>query len=153
MLTRTLLIAIALLAAAGIWRLVRWYLRPYLLLPDDLILERGSSGIRVFLDVGNGGASRAKRCRAVLIRCERQEDIGWQRIEAPHAESRRGTDARDPKSAGPGIPPDGEVRIELDRVLPDEPGMYRLEIAVINGEEKRSSYVIDMEAALAGASA
>jgi len=153
MLTRTLLIAIALLAAAGIWRVARWYLRPYLLLPDDLVLERAASGIRVFLDVGNGGASRAKSCRAVLIRCERQEDVGWQRIEPPHAESWRGTGPGDPKPAETGIPPDGEVRIELDRVLPDAPGMYRLEIAVINGEEKRSSYVIDMEAALAGASA
>ena len=153
MLTRILLIAIALLAVAGIWRVARWYLRPYLLLPDDLVLERAASGIRVFLDVGNGGAGRARECRAVLIRCERQEDVGWQRIEPPRAESRRGSDAGDPKSAGPGIPPDGELRIELDRVLPDEPGMYRLEIAVINGEEKRSSYVVDMEAALAGASA
>jgi hypothetical protein len=31
-------------------------------------------------------------------------------------------------------------------VLPDEPGSYRLEIAVINGEERRSSYVIEMQA-------
>ena len=153
MLTRTLLIAIALLVAAGIWRVARWYLRPFLLLPDDLVLERAASGIRVFLDVGNAGAGRAKECRAVLVRCERQEAVGWQRVEPSRAESRSDTDAGDPKPAGTGIPPDGTVRIELYRVLPDEPGMYRLEIAVINGEEKRSSYVIDMEAALAGVSA
>ncbi len=137
MLTRTLLIAIALLVAAGAWRLARWYWRPRLVLPNALVFERASEGIRVFLDVRNEGAGRSRGCRAVLIRCERQERIGWQRIEGKHSQDRG-----DPKSA----------RIELDRVLPDEPGTFRLEIGVLNGEEKRSSYVVDMETVLPGVS-
>ncbi len=147
MLTRTLLIAIALLVAAGAWRLARWYWRPRLVLPNALVFERASEGIRVFLDVRNEGAGRSRGCRAVLIRCERQERIGWQRIEGKHSQDRG-----DPKCLEACIPSHNSTRIGLDRVLPDEPGTYRLEIRVLNGEEKRSSYVVDMEAVLPGVS-
>ena len=148
MLTRTLLTAIALLLAAGAWRMARWYWRPRLVLPDTLVLERAADGIRVFLNVRNEGAGRSRNCRAVLIRCEKREPVGWLRIETP-----LGAGPADPNQPRTGILPDSSTRIDLDRVLPDEPGTYRLEIAVLNGEEKRSSYVVDMEAALAGASA
>jgi len=147
MLTRTLLIAIALLVAAGTWRLARWYWRPRLALPDAPILERAVDGVRVFLDVRNEGAGRSRGCRAILVRCEKQEAGGWVRIE-PNRAPNRG----DPNGPKAGIPSHDSVRIALDHVLPGEPGSYRLEIAVINGEERRSSYVIEMQAVSPAAS-
>lgn len=141
MLTRTLLVAIALVVAAGLWRLARWYWRPHLALPDALVLERDPEGIRLFLDVRNEGAGKSRGCRAVLIRCERREPIGWQRIEPKRARDPGGS-----RTSKVGIPSRGSTRIELDRVLPAGPGTYRLEIAVLNGEEKRSSYVIHIKA-------
>jgi len=146
MLTQTLLVLITLLVAAGAWRLGRWYWRPRLVLPDAPVLERTSAGIRVRLDVRNEGAGESRNCRAVLIRCEKQESSGWLRIDP------RQIEPEDPNLPGAGILPDSSTRIELDRVLPDGPGTYRLEIAVLNGEEKRSSYVIDMETVLLGVS-
>lgn len=141
MLTRTLLIAIAVLVAAGTWRLARWYWRPRLALPDALVLESATDGVRVFLDVRNEGAGRSRGCRAILIRCEKQESSGWVRIEP-----KRALDPGDPNGPNAGIPSRDSARLALDHVLPDEPGSYRLEIAVINGEERRSSYVIEMQA-------
>lgn len=140
MLTQTLLILIAFLVTAGAWRLARWYWRPRLVLPDALVLERTAAGLRVRLDVRNEGAGRSRHCRAVLVRCEKQESIGWLRIEP-----RRVDAPGDPNPPGACIRPHSSTRIELDRVLPDGPGTYRLEIAVLNGEEKRSTYVVDME--------
>jgi hypothetical protein len=147
MLTRTLLILIALLVAAGAWRLGRWYWRPSLVLPDALIVERTAAGLRVLLDVRNEGAGKSRNCRAVLVRCERAESVGWLRIDPRRIDS-----LVDPNLRGVGIPPDSSTRIELDRILPDEPGTYRLEVAVLNGEEKRSSYVVEVETVLPGAS-
>ena len=145
--TQTLLILITLLVAAGAWRLGRWYWRPRLVLPDSLDLERAAEGVRVFLDVRNEGAGRSRGCRAVLIRCERKQPVGWLRIEAQHPAG--GGDPNAPRAC---ILPGSSTRIELGHVLPDEPGTYRLEVAVLNGEEKRSSYVLDMEAVMPGAS-
>jgi hypothetical protein len=147
MLTRTLLVLIALLLAAGAWRLGRWYWRPRLVLPDTLDLERATGGYRVFLDVRNEGAGKSRGCRAVLVRCERREPSGWLRIEP-----RRGAGSVDPNPLAACIPPASSRRIELECILPDAAGTYRLEIAVLNGEEKRSSYVVDMEAIAPGAS-
>ena len=139
MVTRTLLVAIALVVAVGAWRLARWYWRPRLTLPDTLVLERYGEGVRVSLEVRNVGAGRSHACRAVLIRCERQESVGWMRVE-----QKCSGDGGDPKGLQAGILPHDSARIVLDRVLPDEPGSYRLEIAVINVEETRSSYVIEV---------
>ena len=148
MLTQTLLILIALLVAAGAWRLGRWHWRPRLVLPDGLVFERTTAGLRVLLDVRNEGAGKSRNCRAVLVRCEKLESIGWLRIDPRRVDS-----PGDPIPPGAGILPDSSTRIVLDRVLPDGPGTYRLEIAVLNGEEKRSSYVVDMETVLPGVSA
>ena len=148
MLTRTLLVLITLLVAAGAWRLGRWYWRPRLVLPDAPVLERTATGIRVLLDVRNEGAGKSRNCRVVLVRCEKQESNGWLRIEPRRTESA----GEDPNLPGAGILPDSSTRIELDRTLPDGPGTYRLEIAVLNGEEKRSSYVVDMETVMPGVS-
>ena len=148
MLTRTLLVLITLLVAAGAWRVGRWYWRPHLVLPDAPVLERTATGIRVLLDVRNEGAGKSRNCRAVLVRCEKQESSGWLRIEPHRTES----PGEDPNLPGAGILPDSSTRIELDRILPKGPGTYRLEIAVLNGEEKRSSYVVDMETVMPGVS-
>lgn len=139
MLTNTLLTLIALLVTAGTWRVARWYWRPRLVLPDEPILERAADGVRVFLNVRNEGAGRSRGCRAILIQCEKQESGGWLRLDPKHA-----PDRGDPNGPKAGIPSHDSARIALDHVLPDEPGSYRLEIAVINGEERRSSYVIEM---------
>ena len=137
MLTRVLLLAIAALAAAAAWRVARWHWRPRLVLPEGVRLERDASGVRVFLDVRNEGAGRSRRCRAFLLRCERREDLGWVRVDAPGG----GHPALSP--ADESTIPAGETgRIRLDRPLPATPGTYRLEVAVLNGEEKRSSYVV-----------
>jgi len=148
--TRLLLLGIALLAAAGAWRLARWYWRPRLVLPADLHVEREASGPRAYLDVVNAGAGRSRSCRALLVRCERREELGWLRVEAP----RPGRDEEgaalarsgDPEAAGVVIPAGSSVRLLLDRPLPDVPGTYRLDVAVLNGEEKRASYVVEVEA-------
>lgn len=141
MLTRTLLTLIALLVAAGTWRVARWYWRPHLVLPDAIVLERATDGVHAFLDVRNEGAGRSRGCRALLIRCEKREAGGWLRVDP-----KRALDPGDPNGSKAGIPSRDSARIALDHVLPDEPGSYRLEIAVINGEERRSSYVIEMQA-------
>lgn len=117
------------------------------MLPRDLILERIGESIHVLLDVRNEGAGRSRGCRAELIRCEKQEPIGWLRVELEPV-----PEARDPNGSKAGIPPHDSARIQLDHVLPGEPGSYRLEIAVINGEERRSSYVIEVEAVGSGVS-
>lgn len=147
MLTRILLALVAILTAAGIWRLARWHWRPRLALPEALTLERSPGGVRVLLPVRNEGAGRSRNCRAILVRCERREAVGWLRIEL-----RPGRGPGDPIPPGTGIAAGESATIELDHVLPDEPGTYRLEIAVLNGEEKRSSYVVDVEAVPPGAS-
>jgi hypothetical protein len=139
MLTQSLLFLIALLVAAGLWRLARWHWRPRLVLPDSPELLPDPEGIRVMLHVRNEGAGRSRGCRAVLVRCEKREDVGWLRFEPPGR-----AEPTDPGAGGQGIEPGGSAPIELDRALPDEPGEYRLEVAVLNGEEKRASYVIRM---------
>lgn len=150
MLTRTLLLAIAGLAAAAAWRFARWYWRPRLVLPGHVSLERRAGGIEAWLEIRNEGAGRSRDCRAVLLRCERQEAFGWLRIEAPGRpddEMAPGNEGRGDPGAGVScIPARGSARILLDRRIPDVPGTYRLDIAALNGEEKRSSYVVEVEA-------
>jgi len=141
MLTRILVAALAVLTTVGLWRLARWYWRPRLSLPDTPLLGREAGGIRLAMVVRNEGAAKSRRCRARLIRAERREGGKWVRVEAIRA-ARSG----DPKLPRKGIPSHGSATLKVDRLLPAEPGRYRVEVAVINGEEKRSSYVIDIEA-------
>jgi hypothetical protein len=149
MLTRALLLAIAGLSAAAVWRFARWYWRPRLVLPDRLQLERTRNGVDVWLEVRNEGAGRSRRCRAVLVRCERREAVGWLRIEAlrpPDTGFAPGSGGTDPRAGGTCIPAGESARIRLDRRIPDIPGTYRLDVAALNGEEKRSSYVVVVDA-------
>ena len=141
MLTRTLVAALALLIAAGWWRLARWYWRPRLSLPDAPILGREAGGVRLAVVVRNDGAARSRKCRARLIRAERREGGRWVRVEANRAAKPGGS--KPPKQ---GIPSHGSATLEVNRLLPAEPGRYRVEVAVIDGEEKRASYVINIEA-------
>jgi hypothetical protein len=153
MLTPALLLAIATLAAAGAWRLSRWYWRPRLVLPDDVHLELTPNGVNVWLEVRNEGAGRSRHCRAVLVRCERREAVGWLRIEALRAPDTgfapESSGETDPRAGGTCIPAGESKKIRLDRRIPDVPGIYRLDIAALNGEEKRSSYVVEVDAASA----
>lgn len=139
MLTRVLFSAIAILVLAGAWRLARWHWRPRLRLPEDAVLTGGPDGLRLSLEVRNEGAGRSHGCRARLLRAERAERGGWLRVETPAAGSAE-TAAR---SAG--IPAHGSTILEVDRLLPPEPGRYRVEVAVMNGEEVRASYVVRVE--------
>ena len=141
MLTRILVAALAVLTAAGLWRMARWYWRPRLSLPDAPVLGREAGGVRLAMVVHNEGAAKSRRCRARLIRAERREGGKWVRVEASRVPRQR-----DPKLPRKGIPSHDSATLEVDRILPAEPGRYRVEVAVINGEEKRSSYVIDIEA-------
>ena len=139
MLTRILVAAIALLTAVGVWRLARWYWRPRLRLPREPALIREQRGLRLSLEVHNEGAARSRRCRARLLRAERGEGDAWIRVEAPvhrAAATEAGT---------VGIPAHGSALLTVDRVLPTEAGRYRVEVAVIDGEEVRASYVIEVE--------
>ncbi len=139
MLTRALVAAIAVLTVAGLWRLARWYWRPRLRLPDAPTVARDEHGVRLSVVVRNDGAGRSRRCRARLIRAEREEGDAWVRIEAPVAPAA--------ETASAGIPPHGAATLSVSRLLPPDPGRYRVDVAVINGEEVRASYVIDIEAA------
>lgn len=129
---------VGLLAIAGVWRLVRWYWRPRLRLPARASFSREPDGIRVYLEIRNLGAGRSHGCTATLIRCERHDGDRWVRIDALPASD---VPACNVKS----IPPRGTSRVGLDPLIPNEPGNYRLEVSVINGEERRGSYVIQVE--------
>ena len=72
---------------------------------------------------------------------EREEGDAWVRIEAPVAPT------AETASTETGIPPRGTATLSVSRVLPPDPGRYRVDVAVIDGEEVRASYVIDLEAA------
>jgi len=133
MLTRILVAALAVLTAAGLWRLARWYWRPRLSLPAAPVLGREAGGVRLAIVVRNDGAAKSRGCRARLIRAERREGGEWVRVDATRAARQR--NSRLPRK---GIRSHGAATLEVDRLLPAEPGRYRVEVAVINGEEKRS---------------
>jgi hypothetical protein len=142
MLTRTLVLALALLTAGGLWRLARWYWRPRLRLPAELRVRPVDGGIRLSLRVRNVGAGRSRGCRARFLRVERNDQGGWLRVEPLPLPA-----AADPDAPRACIPPHGSTTLAADALLPAEAGRYRVELAVINGEEVRASYVIDIETA------
>ncbi|MEE8572291.1 MAG: hypothetical protein V3T20_03430, partial [Gemmatimonadota bacterium] len=79
MLTRILVAALAVLTAAGLWRIARWYWRPRLSLPGAPVLGREPGGVRLAMVVRNLGAAKSRKCRARLIRAERWEGGEWVR--------------------------------------------------------------------------
>ena len=124
---------VVLVGIAGAWRLYRWRWRPRLEL--DLSMPGR-------LKVRNAGSATAKRCRATLLRLDRFEDGAWRRLEPG-----RGTV---PMSWSDGatrrdLPPGAEDAIVLtagDAALPA--GRYRFEVAVIDGEEKRARFEVEL---------
>lgn len=124
---------VVLLGVAGLWRLYRWHWRPRL----ELHPEQGGR-----LRVSNKGSRSARNCRATLLRLDRWEKGGWQRIG----------------SGGEIVPltwSDGSARRELSPGSGDEilalrqdgtlsAGRYRVEVAVINGEEKRARFEVEL---------
>jgi hypothetical protein len=140
-LTRILAAAIVVLVAAGTWRFARWYWRPRLQLLGPPSLSPGADGIRLSIRVHNAGAGRSRRCRARLLRAERWDGSAWIRVEA---RARSGPET-DPVSTG--IRPRDSAQLLVDRALPPTAGRYRVEVAAINGEEVRASYVVEVEEA------
>lgn len=134
-------LALAFLIAASAWRGGRWYWRPRLRLPEKPVVEAVEGELRFQLDVSNDGAARSRDCRLRLLHLERREGERWVRLrplERPEEEGRT-------EAPGRSIPARSSARIELETALPASPGEYRIEVAVINGEERRASYVIQVE--------
>ncbi len=139
---------VVLLGAAGAWRFYRWRWRPRLLV--DSVPRHTSSGAGAvppagdvapdwLLRVRNEGAATAKRCRATLLRLSTQEHGRWVRVEPD-------------STACPMTWSDGSVERNLApaeaadllvmRGHELQPGQYRFEVAVINGEERRVTFEI-----------
>ncbi len=134
-------LALAFLIAASAWRLGRWYWRPRLRLPETPVIETAEDGLRFLLDVYNEGAGRSHGCRLLLLHLERREGDRWVRLR-PEDQLEADGPTRVPAML---IAARSSARIELERSLPGSPGEYRIEVAVINGEERRASYVIQVE--------
>jgi hypothetical protein len=94
------------------------------------------------LRVRNTGSRSAKNCRARLLRLDRWETGGWQRLGSGGA-------------AVPLIWSDGSDRRDLAPGAEDEiwalrkdgtlgAGSYRVEVAVINGEERRARFEVEL---------
>lgn len=135
--TGLLVSLVAVVTAVGVWRLLRWYWRPRLTLADAPELRREEDGLEIWIEVRNRGAGAARRCRAELLRLDRWEDGRWNRlafpIPAPGAHPRPGT-----------VPAREAVVLRVGELLPPGPGRFRLELAVIDGEEVRRSYVVQV---------
>ena len=124
---------VVLLGLAGAWRLYRWRWRP------RLELDLSTPGR---LKVRNAGSATAKHCRTTLLRLDRFEDGAWRRLEAGRGTVtmrwRDGSTRRD-------LPPGEDDEIVLavgDDTL--EAGRYRFEVAVIDGEEKRARFELEL---------
>jgi hypothetical protein len=125
---------VVLLGLAGAWRLYRWRWRP------RLELDFSTPGR---LNVRNAGSTAAKHCRATLLRLDRFENGAWRRLEPG-------------RETCPMSWSDGSTRRDLRRGADDEillvaedaalaAGRYRFEVAVIDGEEKRARFELELE--------
>lgn len=129
--TTALVSIVVLLGVVAVWRLIRWRYRPSLEL--DTTLQ--SNGDLFTLAVRNTGAAVAARCRGRLIRVSRDTQGDWTRMDPD-------------SSIFPLHWPDGSPEHDLSAGEESElviarrnrlaPGHYRIEMAVINGEEKRT---------------
>jgi hypothetical protein len=123
---------VVLLGAIALWRLVRWRYRPDLELGSEL---RGKEEDFV-LTVSNAGAAKARRCRGRLLRVDRQCDGDWRRMDVDQRHFplvwTDGSGERD-------LRPSQTADLVVVRPEGLTPGRYRLELAVIDGEERRVS--------------
>ena len=124
---------VVLVGVAGLWRLYRWRWRPRLELQPE---PRGS------LKVRNTGSRSARNCRAALLRLDRWETGGWQRL-GTRGESIPLTwsDGSDRRDLAPGA---GDEIPALRQVGTLAAGRYRVEVAVINGEERRARFEVEL---------
>jgi hypothetical protein len=124
---------VVLLGVAGAWRLYRWRWRP------RLELDLSTPGR---LKVRNGGSATAKHCRATLLRLDRFEDGAWRRLAPGRgAVPMRWSDG----STRRDLPPGTDDEIVLVAGADDLPaGRYRFEVAVIDGEEKRARFELEL---------
>ena len=124
---------VVLLGVAGVWRLYRWRWRP------RLELDLSTPGR---LKVRNTGSATAKHCRATLLRLDRFEDDAWRRFEpGVVAVPMRWSDGSTRRDLPPGTD-DEIVLVAGDDALPA--GRYRFEVAVIDGEEKRARFELEL---------
>jgi hypothetical protein len=147
-----LLSLVVLLGFALAWRFYRWRWRPRLIV--DALPRRGASEPGVaeptldtapdwLLQVRNGGAATARRCRATLLRLYVDEHGRWRRFEPdPTACPMSWPDEVTERNLAPGEAAD--VTVARGDGLP--PGRYRFEIAVINGEERRVAFELVVQA-------
>jgi len=134
---------VVLLGAAGAWRFYRWRWRPRLLV--DSVPRQASSGAGAaplagdvapdwLLRVRNEGAATARRCRAVLLRLSAHEHGRWVRVES---DSTVCPVSWSDGSVERNLAPAEAADLLVMRGNGLQPGRYRFEIAVINGEERR----------------
>jgi hypothetical protein len=124
---------VLLLGVAGAWRLYRWRWRPRLELHPE---PRGSVRVR------NTGSRSAKNCRATLLRLDRWEKGGWQRFGSGGAAvPLTWSDGSDRRDLAPGA---GDEISALRQDGTFSGGRYRVEVAVINGEEKRARFEVEL---------
>ncbi|MCL7927371.1 MAG: hypothetical protein M8841_06240 [marine benthic group bacterium] len=124
---------VVLLGIAGAWRFYRWRWRPRLEVQPE---PRGRLRVR------NTGSRSAKNCRATLLRLDRWEKGGWQRLgSGGEAVVLTWSDGSDRRDLAPGAG-DEISTLRQDGTLPA--GRYRVEVAVINGEEKRARFEVEL---------
>jgi len=119
------------------WRLLRWRFRPSLVLGPRLRAEAD----RITLRVRNHGAATARRCAGRPLRLDRKVRDDWTRIEVdPRACPFEWTEGGRERDLEPGA--DAGLVVALSDRLPE--GRYRLELAVMNGEERRTRLEFDV---------
>lgn len=128
--TAGLVSVVVLLGAVLAWRLARWRWRPGLRLGPDL----RALGVEHVLPVRNAGAAPARRCRGRLLRADRWDDGTWRRLSAnPETFPLVWPDGSEERDLEPGEAAD----LLLARGNRLRAGRYRIEVAVIDGHERR----------------
>ncbi|MDT8436267.1 MAG: hypothetical protein RRA92_05880 [Gemmatimonadota bacterium] len=132
-----LLAALALVGAASAWRLFRWYRRPRLRL-SPVPRVAGDAWV---LDVRNEGAATARACHGTLVRIDRLVDGTKTRLVAdPDLFPLTWEGNRPRRDLAPGEA--GVLRVARRNRVP--PGRYGLVVAVIDGEEHRAAFEIEI---------
>ena len=140
--TAGLLSVVVLVATVLAWRLVRWRWRPGLRLGPEV----RTVGMDRCLPVRNAGAAPARRCRGRLLRADRQDDGTWRRLAPdPATFPLTWPDGSEERDLEPGEAAD----LLLARGNRLRAGRYRIEVAVIDGHERRFTVELIVPAAAA----
>jgi hypothetical protein len=158
--TGLLALAVGLVSALGLYRLIRWYWRPRLKLAGSLAPaqdgvirgtrtpasppagrpRRAESHAALTLDVYNRGTRVARHCTARVVRLESREARGWHRAEGVMVERLRWVGG----GAMVDIPPGATRALAAVHISELPPGRYLLTVAVLNGEERRGTYEFEI---------